>query len=276
MSAHFKAFLDQTYIDPEPITTTLNRFNWYDLLSTRINYIIESSNPDYQMVTLSLTQAINDKLRIYPDKEEKREIVNDLGKLFRNLLAHLCEHKIGFSNTLPEIIKSIRKLYEINGDNFDELEELLGFERFTQNIESAMSKINKTICLKWYHQTASLEDLSNCFILYGLITPCSKIEDLFTPIEIKNIKIPSKSRKRFSLVMCKLFDERIIRPVGGKSTYGFIEKHVLVSGGKLKPFSKGYMRRTISATNKNSMVGFGIHEKIVDEIINDINRKNRQ
>lgn len=275
MSAHFKAFLDRTYIDPEPITTILNRFNWYDLLSKRINYIIENSDPDYQMVTLSLTQAINDKLRVYPDKEEKQIIVSDLGKLFRDLLAYLCKYKIGFSSQLPEIIKSIRGLYEINGDNYDELDELLDFERLTENIESAISTTNKTVYLKWCHETASLEDLSSCFIFYGLITECSSIEDLFTSNEVKNIKIPSKSRKRFSLVMFKLLDDNIIKPVGGKSTYAFIEKHALIEG-KLEPFSKGYMRRTIHATNTNSMTGFGKHEKIITEIIDEINQKNRQ
>lgn len=275
MSAHFKAFLDRTYINPEPITTILNRFDWYNLLSTRIDHIIEQSAPNYSLVVSSLIQSINDQLRTHSDRVEKTAIVEDLGKLFRNLLAYLCEFKIGFSNQLPEIIQNIKTLYEINGDNFDELDELLDFNRFVTNVETAISRSYITSFLKWCHNSASLEDLSDCLIKYGLITSDSKIEDLFSEVEIKYVKVPKQALKRFTLVMSKLFQDKIIKPVGGKSTFEFIEKHVLIENkGQLIPFKKEYMKKTVYATNK-SWVGYGKHSDTINDFMDEINEKNR-
>ena len=272
MNSEFETFLDQQYLndDKKDILRILNDYGWYSLLDKRMQEIFNNAQPDYETIVSTMIQSVNDKLRDLIDQEEKKRLENVLAMLFRDLIAYLSRIKFGFYNQLPSIKKSIQSTYSLNGDNFSELEVLINFEGFVYNIENAVSisNPNKTRHLKWSHLTVDLKTFIKCLKYHFLITEDSNFEELFKENDHCNIIVPKKSLKRFTLLMAKLFTDKVIIPIGGKSTFSYLESKVTILETN-KPISKGYMRKTSNNTKK-LYVGFEKHEKFINDLLSCI------
>jgi len=218
MSAYFNAFLDRHYFDLEPISTTLKKIECYDLLSSRIQYIIDTESPNYGTVVVSLLQPIQDAMRKLDPGQEKNRIESELGDLFRNLIADLCQRKDGFHNQFPEIILSIQELYKVNKDDFEALDKLIGFNRIVENLKLAtpIEESYRTRRLVWVHNTININQIDRQFKYYGIITNDSNFADLFSEKKIRKIAVPEKHLKRFSLIMGRFIKNRWIKSIGGK------------------------------------------------------------
>ncbi len=280
MNAHFEAFLDRHYFDQEKlaITTILKDFNWYQLVEIRVNHIIESESPDYATIVPTMIQSINDRLRVLDNLKEKKDLEEILAELFRNMIAYLCQQKLGFHKQLPQMVECIKSTYAMNGDDFSELALLINFDGFTENIKQAtlgpLPQQRKTSHLKWNHSEISADDLCQYLRDYSLITQESKFTDLFKKTERNPLFIPIKQRKRFALIMHKLFDHGFMVSVGSKSKYQFIEENVK-SAETLKRFSEGYIRRTVNNTNSNG-IGYEKHQRFLNDFMHDAGLKSRQ
>lgn len=277
MNDHFAEFLDRHYFEDEKetITTILKNFNWYQLINSRFNHIIENESPDVATIAVTLIQSINDRLRILSDQDEKRNIEELLAGLFRNMLGDLCQKKNNFHASLPEMVKKVKSAYVLNGDNFSELEQLINFDQFIQNIQHATPgpQQRTTSHLRWNHENITIEDVCRCFRYHSLITEESKFTDFFIQSETRIILIPKKQRKRFALTVKKLFDYGFMSSVGSKSTYQFIENNVKIAE-TAERLSNGYIRRT--ANNTKNGTGFEKNEKFLNDIMQDMGLKNRQ
>lgn len=277
MNGHFAEFLDRHYFDDDriTITTILHDYTWYHLLESRFNYIIENEFPDVATIAVTLIQSINDRLRGLNDLDKKRNIEEQLAGLFRNILADLLQKKNNFHALLPDMVEKIKSTYEFNGDNFSELEKLINFQRFLQNIESATPgpKPRTTSHLKWNRENIAPEHVCQCLRHHSLITEESKFTDFFIKSEIRIILVPKKQRKRFALTMNKLIADGFMSSIGSKSRYQFIEENVKIAETSER-FSNGYIRRTINNTKNGT--GLEKHEKFLSNIMRDIEIKSRQ
>lgn len=274
MNAYFDAFLGRHYFDPEPISTTLKKIDCYDLLSSRIQYIIDTECPNYGTVVVSLLQPIQDAMRKIDSGEEKNRIESELGGLFRDLIADLCERKEGFHNQFPEIILSIQELYKVNKDDFQALDNLIGFNRFVENLKLAtpIEESYRTRRLEWVHNTININQVDKHFKYYGIITNDSNFADLFSEKKKRKIAVPEKHLKRFSLIIGRFIKNRWIKSVGGKGTYKFIQENIRVLGRK-KPICKNYMKQTVDNFS-NTGVGEKKHKNTIDGFIEEIGEKN--
>jgi len=279
MEKCFEDFLDQYYLTEKKksIEDLLRLYEWRDLFVSRVNSLIENEDPDYVMITASLIQSLNDRLRKFDDLSAKIEAEQILGELFRNLIGYLINTKSYFLNKLPELVKTIEDLYSLNGDNFEELEKLVNFRGFLERIEKSVSLDNprKTLFLKWDHPTG-LSQLVKVFEKHSVLPSNSNFEQLFTYHDQRQVFISNyrNSTKKFTLVMGELFDRQFIKPVGGGGTWKFLEENVKIkeTGNQIKG---GYFRKTYNNT-KNENVGIDKYMKFISEFMKDLEPKSRQ
>jgi hypothetical protein len=273
MNAYFDAFLGRHYFDPEPISTTLKKINCYDLLSSRIQYIIDTESPNYGTVVVSLLQPIQDAMRKLDPSQEKKRVESELGGLFRDLIADLCERKDGFHGQFPNIVQAIQELYQVNKDDFTALDNLIGFNRFVKNITVAtpIDDNYRTRKLNWVHKTVHISEIDEWLKYYGLLTEDSNFGDLFIEQNERKVIVPEKGLKRFTLIIGDLIKRDWIKSIGGKGKYKFIQENLKVLGRK-KPLSNNYMKQTVDNYTKTG-VGEKKHKKTVDSFIEDIDKK---
>lgn len=270
MEAHFNEFLGRHYFDLEPITTTLKQYGWYQLIANRAHYIRITEKPNYLTTAAMIIQPIQYKLKELTEPDEKKRLEDALGELFRNMIADLCEHKLGFHNQFPQLVQGIREIYDANGDDFSALDELIGFNRFLENLKEA-EPISLTRHLDWVHERITLCHVDECMKEYGLITKDSNFEDLFRIEQNRRVSIPAKYLKRFTLIIGEFCQGGMIKSIGGKSKYKFIQENVHVIG-RGKPISNNYMKQTVDNFNKFG-IGEKKHKESINAFIGDIHQK---
>lgn len=276
MESHFDKFLERYYIDPEPIITILKEHDWFNLIAIRYNHIIVNKAPKYATVVISLLQPIQDKLRRFENINEKKQLEEEFGYLFRNMIGDLFQNKIGFHEEFPNIIQELRVLYQMNGDDFDELDRLIGLSCFLENLKHAkpIEDINYTRRLEWLNENITLTDVDLSMKKYGVLTENSKFEDLFVDKKEKELEVPAKYLKSFTLLVGKFCDNGWIKSIGGKSRYKFIQDNLKIQG-RLKPLSKNYMRQTIS-NFKDLGIGEKKYVDFINRFMDEIDDKNVQ
>lgn len=260
---YLQDFLYEHYIHTEQYLELLSSHGWDTKLELRFRRVIEEWSPNYASIISTMVQAVNDKLREIDNDNEKQKIERLMSTLFKDMIAYFLKTKIDFSKALPNIKESLIELYELNGDNFQALDEMIGLTRIISNTRKSIHLNGRTRRLKWNSTEESFLELEVLFKRKGIMSTSSSLSELTQRDSKGEIIIFNKKKKVFTLVIHRLLYEGLIKPEGGKGTYNFIEKKVRIHETK-KKMTEGYMKRTVYNTHK---IGIGEQKngRIIDE-----------